>query len=166
MNSDRETLARSFEDIRTKVLAAQKFAYDREMAVSKRVDSLDTLVTEYMSLAYRLGLAPSSTGEDFRIDLNLDGTTSSEILNGADVSGQIKRALTHFAQGKREEHSRIVAETINVDNELDRLLQVVEGLKDDGDILAGKVRGVTQEADSAKQVRRGQEGQEGRRDSN
>ncbi|KAL7409382.1 HEC/Ndc80p family-domain-containing protein [Mrakia frigida] len=159
MNSDKETLTRSFEDIRTKVLSAQKYAYEREMAVSKRGDSLETYVTEYMNLAYRLGIHPppvdhqtGRVGEDYSMELNLNGGTSMEILGGVDVNGRVRPGLMRFAEGKRGEKSRVEAEIIRVDNELDRLLQVVEGLKDDGDILAGKLRGMNSDADAEKQA--------------
>ena len=86
------------------------------------------------------------------MELNLNGGTSSEILGGVDVGGRVRPGLMRFAEGKRGEKSRVEAEIIRVDNELDRLLQVVEGLKDDGDILAGKLRGMNSDADAEKQV--------------
>ena len=166
MNSDKETLTRSFEEIRTKVTTAQKYAYDREMAVSKRGDSLETYIGEYMTLAYKLGLHPPPrqivldrdgrevevAGEDFSMDLNLAGTTPYEILGG-DVNGRIRPGLMRFSEGKRAHKRGIDDEIIRVEYQLDRLLQIVEGLKEDADILDAKVKGTAHDAEAAKLVR-------------
>lgn len=165
MNSDKETLTRSFEEIRTKVTTAQKYAYDREMAVSKRGDSLETYIGEYMTLAYRLGLHPPPrqivldrdgrevevAGDDFSMDLNLAGTTPYEILGG-DVNGRIRPGLMRFSEGKRAFKRGIDDEIIRVEYQLDRLLQIVEGLKEDADILDAKVKGTAHDAEAAKLV--------------
>jgi SMC interacting uncharacterized protein involved in chromosome segregation len=177
LHTDRESLARSFEDLRSKVAEAQKAAYEREMAVSKRGDNLEGVVGEYMAGAYRLSLhegrgGPGGLGMDgiespmgssgvgngvggleLGLNLNLAGSTSDEILEG-DVGGTIRPRLMMLAERKRDEHRRIVDETIKVEDELDRLGQLVEGLKEEAEMMQGRVQVTSEQADSARQVSR------------
>lgn len=156
MTSDRESLTRSFVELQAKVAHEQRGYHEREMAVSKRGDALEALVAEYTTGAFKLGLLPRAPHPheemDFSLELDLKQETALAMLGGVDVARDIRPALGRFAEAKRAETTAVEDRIIRVEDELDRLLQVVEELKEEAELQAGRVKMTSELAEGARSV--------------
>lgn len=134
MSSEREQLRRTLEDLRTRVMEAQRGSWEREIASSKRSETVDTAVSEYLQLAYRTGIHPSPPEPyqdiDFNIELHLAASNPQDMMT-ADIRGTIKPALLKIAEFTRIERANINDEKIRLDHDLDRLTNECDNLREE-----------------------------------
>ncbi|KAI5788458.1 HEC/Ndc80p family-domain-containing protein [Geopyxis carbonaria] len=173
MNTEREKLNRSLSQISTKLIEAQNKQAERETEAQNKLDGLERAVSRYNTLAYKIGITPSSApnahGEEFEItiapledskDANesgkllLDSQTGyqpTQLLN-RDLRNHVKPALTKI---RGEIGQRIHAaqdEAIRHQEYIERVMEALTDKKDEIETLDAKVQAVSNEYQELKET--------------
>ena len=161
MNHERETLTRHLDELRSKIAEANQMSYDQELLVTKSMDRFEQLLQDYTSLGHQIGvLHPSSEGMilssglvDYSIDLDL----GLEDLNEVQKAGKRMRqiiwpALQAYGEGFRKQSLELGNETIALDDEYDRLGQLLERQKEDVGEKEFRLKVEHEKAEEAKNV--------------
>ncbi|KDQ12301.1 hypothetical protein BOTBODRAFT_113186 [Botryobasidium botryosum FD-172 SS1] len=134
MSSERDQLRRTLEDLRTRVAESKRATWDREVASTKRGDTVEQAVNEYMALAYKTGMYPHPpepfSDVDFSLELHLAASNPHEMLT-ADVKGTIRPALLKVAEGIRIERANVNDEKIRIEHDLDRLTNECDNTREE-----------------------------------
>ncbi|KAG8927424.1 kinetochore-associated Ndc80 complex subunit ndc80 [Tulasnella sp. 419] len=136
MNTERDTLKRTLEDLGPKVSEAVRTTGDLEVAVAKRADSVEQVVTRYTTLVYNTGMHPHPPppfeNVNFKLELNTAVTNPMDMLK-ADMRKVIHPALMQVAEAKRKERAAIDYERIKAEDELDQLTQQCETMMEEAE---------------------------------
>ncbi|KZT60464.1 hypothetical protein CALCODRAFT_480748 [Calocera cornea HHB12733] len=153
MTTERDTLARTLEDLRQRIADASKTVWEREIAVAKRGSAMEDAIQEYMQIVYRVGLFPDAAPPfdqiQFGLDVNLTAPPT-EMLN-ADIRQTIRPAIFRFGEEKRLQRTRLDDERIVVEDELDRLAQIVENQKEELESRELRLGALLERADEVKE---------------
>lgn len=168
MNHERDTLGRQLEEIRQKILEANNISYDQEIAVSRSMDRFESFVSDYTQLAHSIGTiqpldfgsasgsasgALGPGGVDYSVDIDLGVDDVADVQSqGRRLRHEIWPALQQYNEGFRREAVELQNQTIQLDDEHDRLAQKVERQKEEVGNLEMKLGVVTDQADDAKDV--------------
>ncbi|KZO97198.1 hypothetical protein CALVIDRAFT_536668 [Calocera viscosa TUFC12733] len=153
MTTERDTLARTLEDLRQRIADASKTVWEREIAVAKRGSAMEDAIQEYMQVVYRVGLFPDAPTPfdqiQFGLDVNLTAPPT-EMLN-ADIRQTIRPSIFRFGEEKRLARTRLDDERIVVEDELDRLAQIVENQKEELESRELRLGALLERADEVKE---------------
>lgn len=173
MNSERERLQRSLESADARLQETKKRVIDKEMEASRKLDDLERAVDRYNSLAYQIGLIPSTAananGRNFELSVTVEGSIESErllvdpvtgyqpghILN-LDLRGAVKSSLLSLRKEVSERRS-VAMEAMMKDHEaLDSVKETIEDKVNEVEALSHKVRAAEEEYEKTKEVTQAQ----------
>ncbi|KAF7511647.1 hypothetical protein GJ744_003810 [Endocarpon pusillum] len=81
MNTERERLQKSLDDIQAALEATNKRVLEKEMETAGKLEDLEAAIKRYNSLGYQLGLIPSTArnakGQSYELSLNLPDTNNN-----------------------------------------------------------------------------------------
>lgn len=142
-----------------------------EVALSHRVHQLDTAVTEYNDILWKLGLhhqrsakgpddsMESNSGDDaegeYEIELNAAANVVGEMLRGGGtLNGGLKQrvqpALNSFAEEARNARTELDDERLVRESEVDKIVEEIEHIGDETDMLRRKIDLMQEKAEDAK----------------
>ncbi|KAL2266243.1 hypothetical protein VTJ83DRAFT_5595 [Remersonia thermophila] len=111
MTAERERLAKSIEAAQQRLEDVKRKAAEREMEASQRLDELERMVDRYNTVAYQIGLIPSTAvnakGRDYELHVTVnDGPNFGSSLSGSQPpgAGESDRLLADATTGYQPAH--------------------------------------------------------------
>lgn len=158
MNSERSTLSESIRELSAELHKKTRELGEQEIAVTRRMDDIDSLVGKYMHGKAVIGLNASSVQQQFDIDFNVDVNMASSDLTAVNVVGQrikesIRPGLQTFGEQLRTEWRQHSNQKIEWDDKLDRLGSELEQRRHQVQALELKLASLESAAEAEKQVR-------------
>ncbi|KAL1675601.1 HEC/Ndc80p family-domain-containing protein [Schizophyllum commune] len=152
MNTSYETLTRTTEELKTKLLEAQRAVHSTEIAVTHRSTAAEEALDAYENLLATLGLFPPLQPPWEDIDLSLQLNTAAgdtrDLLVGADVNKVVLPTLEEIAARKRAERAALENEKMQLDDALERVTLACENLEDENGQLQNKADAINEQADN------------------
>ncbi|CAE6460134.1 unnamed protein product [Rhizoctonia solani] len=169
--TETEKLQRNLREMQTRHRELVRQNNASEVALSHRVHQLDTAVTEYNEILWKLGLLhqrpakgpddsiESNGGEDadgeYEIELNPAANVVGEMLRGGGTqSGGLKHrvqpALSALADDAREARTALDSERLAKDSEVDKITEEIEHIGDETDMLRRKIDMMHDKAEEVK----------------
>ena len=157
MNSERSTLSESIRELSAELHKKTRELGEQEIAVTRRMDDIDSLVGKYMHGKAVIGLNASSVQQQFDIDFNVDVNMASSDLTAVNVVGQrikesIRPGLQTFGEQLRTEWRQHSNQKIEWDDKLDRLGSELEQRRHQVQALELKLASLESAAEAEKQV--------------
>jgi SMC interacting uncharacterized protein involved in chromosome segregation len=175
MATETEKLQRSLRDIQTRIREATRANNSSEVMLSQQLHHLDSSVTEYNEILWRLGLYRRRQGggaddsmdskderEDaegeFEIELNPAASAVGDMLRGGGtldggLKHRVQPALNSLADEAREARAELDGERLAKDSEVDRVKEEIEHIGDETDMLKRKIDVMQDKAEEIKSVR-------------
>jgi len=157
MNTDRETLNRSLEDLRQKIDETKKVVLALEVNVANRVTAVEEALDMYTGMLTTLGLYPTPPEPwqdvDLALELNSASSNPQQLLAGSDIRKVIRPALSSVAEAKRLERAASENESVKVNNELDQLTTECKNLDYDIGEVEKQATRLNEQADDLRDVR-------------
>ncbi|KAG8748016.1 kinetochore-associated Ndc80 complex subunit ndc80 [Ceratobasidium sp. 414] len=171
MATETEKLQRSLRDTQTRIREATRANNSSEVSLSHRVHHLDSAITEYNEVLWRLGLhrrrqgggvdesMENDEGEDaegeFEIELNPAASAVSDMLRGGGtldggLKHRVQSALNALAAEAREARAELESERLVKDSDVDRVKEEIEHIGDDTDLLRRKIEVMQDKAEEIK----------------
>jgi len=159
MNSERSTLSESIRELTAELHKKTRELGEQEIAVTRRMDDIDSLVNKYTHGKAVIGLNASSVQQQYDIDFNVDVNMASSDLTAVNVVGQrikesIRPGLQAFGEQLRTEWRQQSNQKIEWDDKLDRLNSELEQRRHHVQTLEHKLASLESAAEAEKQVRR------------
>ncbi|KAH8089079.1 HEC/Ndc80p family-domain-containing protein [Filobasidium floriforme] len=156
MNSERSTLSESIRELSAELHKKTRELGEQEIAVTRRMDDIDSLVGKYMHGKAVIGLNASSVQQQFDIDFNVDVNMASSDLTAVNVVGQrikesIRPGLQTFGEQLRTEWRQHSNQKIEWDDKLDRLGSELEQRRHQVQALELKLASLESAAEAEKQ---------------
>jgi kinetochore protein NDC80 len=155
MKTDKETLSKAVEELRTKINESSKSMWDRELALAKRSDTVEQLVGDYMNLAYNTSMHPTPPPPfesiNFALELNLATSNPRDMLK-TNIRDTIKPALMAVVESKRQERAKVEDERVKTEDELDRIIQEADNVKEEINAVAHRLQVIQEQAEDVKTV--------------
>ncbi|TRM61738.1 HEC/Ndc80p family-domain-containing protein [Schizophyllum amplum] len=152
MNTSYETLSRNTEELKQKLLEAQRYVHSSEIAVTHRSTAAEEALDAYIDLVANLDLFPPLQPPWEHIDLSLQLNTATsdvrDLLSGADVNEIVLPTLEDIAARKRSERASLENQKIKLDDELERVTLTCENLDDENSQLQNKADAINEQADN------------------
>ncbi|KAI0887937.1 HEC/Ndc80p family-domain-containing protein [Annulohypoxylon maeteangense] len=109
MTSERERLQKGIESATQRLDEGKKRVADKEMEASRKLDDLERLVDKYNTLAYQIGLIPSSAvnakGESYELAVTVNESDfTGSIMKGSYSTGGSERLLADPVTGYQPAH--------------------------------------------------------------
>jgi kinetochore protein NDC80 len=163
MTAEREKLVQGLEQMSTKVEEARKLTWDKELATQKKVESIEKLIQSYNSVAYKIGIIPSSApnanGLAFELDFNVQaavGESNSlgrpDKLVNRDLRHEIRAALMKLRERLSGDVHKKQDQAIQLQEQLDRICENLTDKKDELEGLEAKVSGAMEQFGEIKDV--------------
>jgi hypothetical protein len=158
MNSERSTLSESIRELSAELHKKTRELGEQEIAVTRRMDDIDSLVGKYMHGKAVIGLNASAVQQQFDIDFNVDVNMASSDLTAVNVVGQrikesIRPSLQTFGEQLRTDWRQHSNQKIEWDDKLDRLGSELEQRRHQVQALELKLASLESAAEAEKQVR-------------
>lgn len=167
MNDDREKLSKALSQISSKITESRLKVSEHESLASSKLESLERSVSRYNTLAYQIGIIPSSSrnasGKEFELTLlpsqspdnkllvDEAGYQPAQLLN-RDLRHDIKPALNKLRQDISSRIHETQDEIIKTQESIDRIVEVLADKKDEVDTLHAKVRAAVDEYQELKET--------------
>ena len=172
MNSDREKLNRGLSQISTKLMEAQQKLTERETEAQSKLEALERAVSRYNSLAYSIGITPSSapnaSGKEFELiitpladkslgesgKLLIDSQTGyppTQLLN-RDLRNDIKPSLTKLRQDIGVRIHEAQDNAMKTQEFIERITEALADRKDELETLNARLSAVSNEYQDLKEV--------------
>lgn len=134
MTSDRSSLSESIRELIAELGQRKKQVGEQEIAVTRRMDDIDSLVQSYAHARAVIGhIAPTTEGGltpediDFDIHVNMASSDLTAVnLVGTRIKESIRPALNSFGTSLRSEWHTLSTTRIELDDSLDRLASELE----------------------------------------
>ncbi|KAG0635503.1 HEC/Ndc80p family-domain-containing protein [Tuber brumale] len=167
MNNDREKLSKSLSLISSKITEARIQLAERESEASSKLEALERSVSRYNSLAYQIGIIPSSSrnaeGKDFELLILSAQTPENKLLAdevgyqpaqllNRDLRHDIKPALNRLRQEIGARIHEAQDEAIKTQELIDRIVETLADKRDEVDTLHAKVRTAVDEYQELKET--------------
>jgi len=167
MNNDREKLSKSLSLISSKITEAKIQLAERESEASSKLEALERSVSRYNSLAYQIGIIPSSSrnagGKDFELLILPTQTPESKLLAdevgyqpaqllNRDLRHDIKPALNRLRQEIGARIHEAQDEAIKTQELIDRIVETLADKRDEVDTLHAKIRTAVDEYQELKET--------------
>ena len=163
MNHERETLTRQLEELRVKIAEASQMAYDQELQVTKSMDRFESLHSDYVALAHQIGTIPplvdgpapalGPDGINYTIDVDLGIEDINEVIaTGKTLRSVIWPALQALSERFRVQLMEEDNLKISLEDELDKKVQEVDGMKDEAANRQARLTVMLDKAEDAKNV--------------
>lgn len=155
MTSEREQLSKSLDAVNAKIEAVSNTAWEREIAVQKKLDAVERILQDYHSLGYRLGLiprtAPNAKGINFELEIN-PGAPRPENMLSVDLRGVIRPALITLRRETTEQVHERQDEALSLQETLDKLEESVVDRKDELEGNEGRVNSLVEQYNEVKEA--------------
>jgi kinetochore protein NDC80 len=164
MTAEREKLVQGLEQMSAKVDEARKLAWDKELHAQKKIESIEKLIQSYNTLGYRIGIipatAPHAAGIVFELDFNVQaavgggvpGQVRPDQLINRDLRHEIRAALMKLRERLSGEVHKKQDESIQLQEQLDRICEGLVDKKDELEGLEAKVAGSMEQFSEIKDV--------------
>jgi len=157
MNTDRETLQRSLEDLRQKLDETKKAVLNLEVSLANRVTAVEEALDTYTGMLTALGLYPTPPEPwqdiDLTLELNSASSNPQQLLVGSDIRKIIRPTFSSVGESKRQERAAVEDESVKVNNELDQLTTESKNLDYEISEIETKVTHLHEQADDLRDVR-------------
>ncbi|QRW14785.1 HEC/Ndc80p family domain-containing protein [Ceratobasidium sp. AG-Ba] len=171
MATETENLQRSLRDTQARIRDATRANNSSEVSLSHRLHHLDSAVTEYNEVLWRLGLHRRRLGGDdsmdnskeeaddadgeFEIELNPAASAVGDMLRGGGtleggLRHRVQPALNALAAEAREARAELESEQLAKESEVDRVKDDIEHIGDDADLLRRKIEVMQDKAEEMK----------------
>lgn len=158
MNSDRDNLKRTLEDLLPKSAEAAQATGKLEIDLGRRSDVVDQMLARYTSMLYDTELLPSAPEPfahvNFNLELNTAVSNPSDMLRGDDLKGAIHPALSRIAEVKSRERATLENEKIQADEDLDALTQQCHKMEEDAEPRENELSVLSKKIEELRMVRR------------
>lgn len=151
MNVETSTLKESIRDLQTKLADGHRQQGEQEIAVTRRMDDIETLSQEYNGLVNKLGLASGSRDFSIVVEMNQGDMTGVGVVS-ARMKEQIRPALQAFGDQVRGEYQQRANQKIELDDELDRMSSQRQAKEEEQKTLEVKLKIADDQADTFKMV--------------
>jgi len=174
MNTEREKLNQGLAQVSTKLLEAQDKLSAQEARAQSKLEELDRAVSRYNTLAYQIGITPSTApkakGKEYELQIlplqdfegsqgengklvtdNRTGYQPSQILN-VDLRHEVRPFLETLRQEIGVSINNAVDESMKHAELIDRVSEALADKKDELETLEVKVRAVNNEYQELKDV--------------
>ncbi|PUU83643.1 HEC/Ndc80p family-domain-containing protein [Tuber borchii] len=166
-NNDREKLSKSLSLISSKITEAKIQLAERESEASSKLEALERSISRYNSLAYQIGIIPSSSrnaeGKDFELLILPTQTPENKLLAdevgyqpaqllNRDLRHDIKPALNRLRQEIGARIHEAQDEAIKTQELIDCVVETLADKKDEVDTLQAKLRTVVDEYQELKET--------------
>lgn len=155
MATDRDNLKRILEDLRPKSAEAARAMGEVEIAVQKRVDVVDQVLTRYTTLLYDTALVPTApepfTHINFKMDLNTAVANPADMLKG-DLRGTVHPALNQMAELRSKERVDLENQKFQADEELDVLTQQCHKMEEEAEPSENQLRVLSKKIEELRMV--------------
>ncbi|CAE7227468.1 unnamed protein product [Rhizoctonia solani] len=169
--TETEKLQRNLREMQTRHRDLVRQNNSSEVALSHRVNQLDTAVTEYNEILWKLGLLnqrsakgpddsmESNGGEDadgeYEVELNPAANVVGEMLRGGGTQNgglkhRVQPALSGLADDAREARTALDSERLAKESEVDKIAEEIEHIGDETDMLRRKIDMMTDKAEEVK----------------
>lgn len=174
MNTEREKLSKGLSAIAQKITDGKMKLAEREAEAQSKLEALERAVARYNSLAYQIGIIPSSTpaanGKEFELSivplseptssqsesnkLLLDTTTGYQPANlvSRDLRNDIKPALIKFRQEICARIHEAQDESIKTQESVERVSEQLVDKREEVDTLHARVSSAVEEYQELKET--------------
>jgi kinetochore protein NDC80 len=156
MNADGANLDRTLSELKTKSREANKTALSLEIEVTKRCDSVEQALEDYMALVYKLGLHPNPPSDfshiSFALELNSAALEPRNLIQGENLRSVIKPAILSISEDKRKQRGLRNDERVRVENELDVVMVESENLEQEIHTVESRIRVINNEVEEIREV--------------
>ncbi|KAG9086347.1 kinetochore-associated Ndc80 complex subunit ndc80 [Ceratobasidium sp. 392] len=169
-----EKLQRGLRDMQTRIHEATRANNSSEVSLSHRLHHLDSAITEYNKILWRLGLHRRKQGGDaddsmdkskddaedpegeFEVELNPAANAVGDMLRGGGaldggLRSRVQPALNAFAAEAQEARAELESEQLAKDSEVDMVKEEIERI---GDATEGLRRKIEIMQDKAEEIKR------------
>lgn len=174
MATETEKLQRNLRETQARHRELVRQNNASEVALSHRVHQLDTAVTEYNDILWKLGLhrqraakgpddsMESNSEEDadggFEVELNPAASVVGEMLRGGGTLNgglrhRVQPALSGLADEARGSRTALDSQRLARESEVDKIVEEIEHIGDESDMLRRKIDIMQDKAEEAKNVR-------------
>lgn len=173
--TETEKLQRNLRDVQARIREATRANNSSEVALSHRVHHLDSAITEYNEILWRLGLhrrrggsgggpddSMESNGDDdaggeYEIELNPAANAVGDMLRGGGTADgglkhRVQPALSAFADEARAARTDLDSQRLAKDSEVDKVTEEIEHIGDEADMLRRKIDVMQDKAEEIKSV--------------
>lgn len=152
MTVEHSTLKESIPDLQNKLADGNKQQGEQEIAVTRRMDDIETLSQEYNGLINKLGLA-SGQRTDFTIAVEMNqGDMTGVGVVSARMKEEIRPALQAFGDQVRSDYQKRANRKIELDDELDKVSSERQAKEEEQKTLEMKLRIADDQADKFRTV--------------
>ncbi|PGH23337.1 hypothetical protein AJ80_02590 [Polytolypa hystricis UAMH7299] len=179
MNTERERLQKSMEDVVIKLEEAHARVMEKEIEANMRLEDLEQLVKTYNSLGYQTGLIPASAvnakGQEYELQLNINDTPlgasqgrgspegdrlladaftgyhPANLLN-LDLRGLVRSNFTALRKEINERRKRAIDDDMNHRDLLDNIKEAMDEKKSEVQALEHKRLAVEEEFEKTKEI--------------
>ncbi|CAE6408116.1 unnamed protein product [Rhizoctonia solani] len=169
--TETEKLQRNLREMQARHRDLVRQNNSSEVALSHRVHQLDTAVTEYNELLWKLGLlhqrrakgpndSMESNGDEdaegeYEIELNSAANVVGEMLRGGGtlnggLKNRVQPALSALADEAREARTELDSERLAKESDVDKIAEEIEHIGDETDMLRRKVDMMQDKAEEVK----------------
>lgn len=174
MNTEREKLSKGLSAIAQKIMESKMRLAEREAEAQSKLEALERAITRYNSLAYQIGIIPSSTpaanGKEFELSivplseppssqsesdkLLFDATTGYQPANllSRDLRNDIKPALIKFRQEIGVRIHEAQDESIKTQELIERISEQLADKHEEVDTLHARVSSALEEYQELKET--------------
>lgn len=174
MNTEREKLSKGLSAIAQKIMESKMRLAEREAEAQSKLEALERAITRYNSLAYQIGIIPSSTpaanGKEFELSivplseppssqsesdkLLFDATTGYQPANllSRDLRNDIRPALIKFRQEIGARIHEAQDESIKTQELIERVSEQLADKREEVDTLHARVSSALEEYQELKET--------------
>lgn len=156
MNNEHETLSRDLENLKYKITENYQMVVKLEVSLTHKVQDTEEALDQYNTLLAKVELFPPLPPPlediDLRLDLNSASSNPQNLLIGPDVRKVVKPTLSRVVEIKRTEHADVESERVKVDDEFEQLNLECENMEEEVDEVMNKVNGLSEQADELREV--------------
>ena len=178
MSSEMERLEKSKHAIATRLEEVRFRVSDKEQEASRKLDELERLVESYNSLAYKIGLVPSTAqnakGQSYELSLKINpepdfarsqsqepelrllkdpatGYQAHQLLN-LDLKGAVKNNVMSLRKEVSERRNRALEDAMEDHSLLDKVMEAVDDKQAEVEGLSHRIRAAEEEYEKTKEM--------------
>jgi kinetochore protein NDC80 len=178
MSSEMERLEKSKQAITARLEEVRFRVSDKEAEASRKLDELERLVESYNSLAYKIGLVPSTAqnakGQTYELSLQINpepdfnrsqsqepelrllkdsatGYQAHQLLN-LDLKGTVKSNVMSLRKEVSERRNRALEEAMKDHSLLDKVMEAVDDKQAEVEGLSHRIRAAEEEYEKTKEM--------------
>ncbi|KAJ2961384.1 hypothetical protein NQZ79_g3405 [Umbelopsis isabellina] len=138
LSSEHVQLEKLYEQTRIRLDEIQKIMWEKEVQAEKHQSMLDKAIRSYNSLAYSVGLLPSSAprakGHNFELSYNANAETADKMLS-VDLRNFVKPALQEIEFEMKEQENALREQNLQIQEKLDAIVEQIMDKNDELKLL-------------------------------